>query len=82
MPSYFKDAPSADGEGFIEGTTRLPDIGQVVEVRGEYVAPGTGYPKSSLRVLPAGVRWSSTEWRGMVGVTHWRPARQRLGGSE
>lgn len=59
--------------GWIRVEDRLPQIGQTVEVRGQYVAPNSGFPIAT-RVevserYPSG--WSSVEWRGQCGVTHW-----------
>lgn len=62
-----------EAAGFLPVTSKLPAPHEAVEVTGEYVPPGTGYPKAALRPVAGEMQWSSTEWRGMVAITHWRP---------
>lgn len=56
---------------------RLPEMNERVEVKGADTPEGNGWPISYRRHAmldwPGTWRWESTEWRGEVGVTHWRP---------
>lgn len=57
--------------GWIDASIRMPEQGVMVYVDGLYIAPRTGNPKACRRLLFGSMVWSSTEWRGMVGITHW-----------
>jgi hypothetical protein len=68
---------------WIELTAELPPLKTFVEVKGAYTPDGHGYPLSYRRkdrpdeaerpTAPGrNWRWESTEWRGTVGITHWR----------
>jgi hypothetical protein len=50
---------------------RLPEPRRRVYVKGLYVPEGTGYPLSSRVESAPWKGWSSSEWRGIVSVTHW-----------
>lgn len=61
---------------------RLPEIGEKVEVKGRHTPDGIGWPISYRRAHHYGTMamavlerwvWESTEWRGTVAITHWRP---------
>lgn len=66
-----------------EVSAELPEIGERVEVRGKYTPDGMGWPIAYRRRkdivgitdfnAPCNFTWESAEWRGTVGVTHWRP---------
>ena len=67
---------------WVEVEKRLPKVGEVVEVRGIYTAIDMQLPRA--RLLKDGDRrrvfcgqWESCEWRGSVGITHWRKLSKR-----
>lgn len=51
----------------------LPLLGMMVHVKGDYVAPDTGHPRSYLRPHPFNreIRWEGNEWRGTVAIREW-----------
>jgi len=59
---------------WISCNDRLPEIGKRVEVKGEHTL-GDCMPPISCREERHNFpwRWESTEWRGQVAITHWRP---------
>lgn len=63
---------------------RLPEIGEKVEVKGRHTPDGMGWPISYRSARQTFMshhhgnllqhwNWESTEWRGTVAITHWRP---------
>lgn len=49
---------------------RVPPVGEIVEVKGNYTLspfPWAWFTKAKL--------WDSTQWRGTVAITHWRPLK-------
>lgn len=57
---------------WIDATKQLPDINEVVEVRGKYTANNTGVVLSWIDSRMSIPFWNSEEWRGFVGITLWR----------
>jgi hypothetical protein len=61
---------------WIAVTERLPEMGKRVEVKGAHTPEGYGWPIAYRRqygaILLMRWYWESIEWRGTVGITHWR----------
>ena len=55
---------------WIDVTQKLPPLGHYVEVRGDYVPAGTGYPLSYRRLIPD---WSLARGSGVAvsGAAPW-----------
>ena len=61
---------------WVEVEERLPPVGAAVFVHGAFTPDGVEKPKATL-LAPDDEharyfgRWSSREWRGSVGISHW-----------
>lgn len=68
-----------EAQEWIPVEQELPPIGERVEVKGQHTPEGIWWPISYRREAMRGLRshkgtwtWESIEWRGTVGITHWR----------
>lgn len=65
------DSPTPRG-CWINCEQEMPPDRACVYVHGAYTPDGVPKPRSTLHLhAPAYHRWSSTQWRGMVAISHW-----------